>query len=76
MVSWGPVVAELVLGIAAAEPPEAHVHILEHFVDYGVAGDTNVGRVFALGGQAGLSPTNFCESVSKGCHGFGADDEA
>ena len=76
LVSWGPVVAELVLGIASAKPPEAHVHGLEYFINHGVVGDANGGRVVTLDGRSGLRPTNFCESVSKGYHGFGADEEA
>ena len=57
--------------IAAAEPPERHVHRLEHFIDHGVVGDDGGGRVAALDGRAGLRPAHFCESVSKGYHGFG-----
>ena len=64
------------MGIAAAEPPEAHVHGLEHFIDHGVAGDANVGRFVTLDGRSGLRPSHFCESVLKGYHGFGADEEA
>ena len=76
MVSWGPVVAELVLVIAAADPPESHVHGLEHFIDHGIFGDTDGGIVFALNGRAGLRPAHFYESVSKGYYGFGADEKA
>ena len=64
------------MGIAAAEPPEAHVHGLEHFIDHGVVGDADGGRVVALDGRAGLRPAHFCECVSKGYHGFGAYEEA
>ena len=45
LVSWSPVVAEFVLRIAAAEPPEAHVHRLEHFIVHSVVGDANGIRV-------------------------------
>ena len=38
LVSWFPVVAEVFLGLAALEPPEAHVHGLEHFVHHGLVG--------------------------------------
>ena len=38
LVSWFPVVAEVFLGVAASEPPEAHVHGLEHFVYHGFVG--------------------------------------
>ena len=76
LVSWGPVVAELVLGIAAAEPPEAHVHGLENSIDHGVVGDANGCRVIALDGQAGLRPYYFCEIVLKGYHSSGSDEEA
>ena len=34
LVSWCPVVAEVFLGVAASEPPEAHVHGLEYFVHH------------------------------------------
>ena len=44
------------MGIAAAESPEAHVHGLEHFIDHGVVGDADGGRVVALDGRAGLRP--------------------
>ena len=64
------------MGIAAAEPPEAHVHGLEHFIDHGVVGEADGGRVVSLDGRAGLRPAHFCEIVSKGYHGFGADEEA
>ena len=59
MVSWGLVVAEVVLGIAAAEPPKAHVHGLEHSIDHGIVGDTYGGIVVALDGRAGLRPAHF-----------------
>ena len=64
------------MGIAAAEPPEAHVHGLEHFIDRGIFGDADGGRVVVLDERSGLRPTHFCESVSKGYHGFCADEEA
>ena len=60
----------------AAEPPEAHVHGLENFIDHGIVGDSDGGSVVALDGRAGLRPSHFYESVSKGYHGFGADEEA
>ena len=66
LLSWGPVVAELVLGMAAAEPPEARVHGIEHFVDHGIVGDADGGRVVTLDGQVGLRPAHFYESVLKG----------
>ena len=76
LVSWGPVVAELVLGIAVADSPEAHVHVLEHFFDHGIVVDADCGSVVALDGQVGLRPAHFYDSVSKGYHGFGADEDA
>ena len=39
MVAWCPVVAEVLLGVAASEPPEAHVHGLEHLVHHSLVGD-------------------------------------
>ena len=51
------------LGVAASEPPEAHVHGLEHFVHYGLVGDACGGGVVALNGRGGLRPAHFDESV-------------
>ena len=76
LVSWCPVVAKVVWGLGAAEPPEAHVHGFDHLVHHGFVGDTNAGGVFALDGRGGLRPAHFHEGVSKGYHGFGADEEA
>ena len=76
LVSWCPVVAELFLGVAASDPPEAHVHGLEHFVHHGLVGDASGGGVVALNGRWGMRPAHFDESVSKGYHGLGADEEA
>ena len=76
LVSWCPVVAEVFLGVTASEPPEAHVHIFEHFVHHGLVCDASGGGVVALNGREGLSPVHFYESVSEGYHGLGADEEA
>ena len=38
------------LGVATAEPPEAHVHGFEHFFDHGFVGDVDGGGVVALDG--------------------------
>ena len=76
LVSWCPVVAEVVLGVAAAEPPEAHVHGFEYFVHHGLFGDDYGGGVFTLDRRGGLRPAHFHESVSKGYHDFGADEES
>ena len=67
---------KLVLGVAASEPPEAHVHGFEHLIHHGFVGDDNGGGVFALNGRGLLRPAHFNESVSKGYHGFGAYEEA
>ena len=56
------------MGIATADPPEAYVHGLEHFIDHGVVCDVDGGRVVAFDGRAGLRPAYFYESVSKGYH--------
>ena len=64
----------MVLGVAAAEPPEAHVHEFEHFVRYDFVGDADGGGVVALDGQGGLRPAHFRESLLKGYYGFGADE--
>ena len=76
LVSWCPVVAEVFLGVAASEPPEAHVHGLEHFVHHGLVGDACGSGVVALNGRGGLRPAHFDESVPEGYHGLGADEEA
>ena len=76
LVSWCPVVTEVVLGVAAADPPEAHVHGLENFVHHGFVGDADGGGVFALDGRGVLRPAHFHESVSKRYHGFSGDEEA
>ena len=73
LVSWCPVVAEVFLGVAASEPPEAHVHGLEHFVYHGLVGDACGGGVVALNRRVGLRPAHFYESVPEGYHGLGAD---
>ena len=76
LVFWRPVVAEVFLGVAASEPPEAHVHGLEHFVHHGLVGDACGSGVVALKGRGGLRPAHFDESVPEGYHGLGADEEA
>ena len=76
LVSWCPVVAEVFLGVAALEPPEAHVDGLEHFVHNRLVGDASGGRVVALNGKGGLGPAHFNESVTEEYHGLGADEEA
>ena len=75
LVSWCPVVAKVVLGVAASEPPEAHVHIFEHLVHHGLVGESSGGGVVALKGRGGLIPSHLHESVSEGYHGFGTDEE-
>ena len=76
LVSWCPVVAEMFLGVAASEPPEAHVHVFEHLVHHGLVGDASGGGFVALNGRGVLRPAHFHESVSEGYHGLGADEEA
>ena len=75
LVSWCPVVAEVFLGLAALDPPEAHVHGLEHFFfHHGLVGDVSGGGVVVLKGRGGMRPAHFNESISKGYHGLGADE--
>ena len=76
LVSWCPVVAKVVLGVVASEPPEAHVHGFEHLVQHGLVGDASGGGFVALNGRGGLRPAHFHDIISKGYHGFGADEEA
>ena len=66
----------MVLGVAALEPPEAHVHGFEHLVHHGLVGDDSGGGVVVLNGRGGLRPALFHESVLEGYHGLGADEEA
>ena len=74
LVSWCPVVAKVFLGVAASEPPEAHVHGFENLVHHGLVGDASGVGVVTLDGRGGLRPAHFHESVSEGYHGFGADE--
>ena len=76
LVAWCPVVAEVILGVAALEPPEAHVHEFEHIVHHGLVGDPCGSGVVALNRKRGLRPAHLDESVPKGYHGLGADEEA
>ena len=71
-----PAVVEVFLEVAASEPPEAHVHGLEHFLHRSLVGDASSGRVVALNRKGGLGPAHFYESVSEGYHGLGTDEEA
>ena len=64
------------MGIAAEEPPEAHVHGIEDFVDHGIVGDADGGRVVAFDVRVGLRPAHFYDSVLERYHGFGAEKEA
>ena len=76
LVSWCPVVAEVFLGVAASEPPEAHVHGLEHFSHHGLVGDACGSGVVAMNGRGGMRPAHFDESVPEGYRGFGTDEES
>ena len=76
LVSWCPVVAEVVLGVEVAEPPDAYVHGFEHLVHHGFVGDACGSGVVALNGREGLRPAHFDESVPEGYHGLGVDEEA
>ena len=76
LVAWCPVVAEVFLGVAALEPPEAHVHGLEHHFHHGLVGDACGGGFVALNGRGGLRPAHFDESVPEEYHDLGADEEA
>ena len=66
----------MVLGVAAAEPPEAHVHGFEHLVHHDFVDYANGGGVVALDWRGKSRPAHFHESVLKGYHGFGEDEEA
>ena len=76
LVFWCPVVAEVFLRVATSEPPEAHVHGLEHFVHHGLVGDACGSGVVALNGRGGLMTAHFNVSFPEGYHGLGADEEA
>ena len=65
LVSWCPVAAEVFLGVAALEPPEAHVHGIEYFVHHGFVGDACGSGVVALNGRGRLRPAHFDESVPE-----------
>ena len=66
----------MVLGVAAADQPEAHVHVFKNLVDHGFVGDANDSAVVPLDRRGGLRPAHLHKNVSKGYHGFGADEEA
>ena len=76
LVSWCPVLTEVFLGLAASEPPEAHVHRLEHFVHHGLVGEACGSGVVALNRRGGLIPAHFDDSVPQEYHSLGADEEA
>ena len=63
LVAWCPVVAEVFLGVAAAEPPETHVHEFEHLVHHGLVGHACGSGVVALNGRRGLWPAHIEDSV-------------
>ena len=64
--SWGPVKSELVLGFAAVDPPQAHVHGFD-VLDYSSeVGDANSSIFFSLQGRLGLCPSHFDKSVAQG----------
>ena len=63
LVSWCPVVAEVFLWVAAAEPPETHVHGFEHLVHHGLVGHTCGSGVVALNRRRGLRQAHLEESV-------------
>ena len=75
-VARSPVEAELALGLAAAEPPESHVHGFDVFGDNGLVDDTGGSGVVGLDGRLGLRPTHFDKGLEHGDHSFGADEEA
>ena len=76
LVAWCSVVAEVFLGVAASEPPEAHVHGFEHLVHHGLVGDACGSGVVSLNGRGGLRPAHLDESVTEEYHGLGAYEEA
>ena len=73
LVALCPVVAEVLLGVAALEPPYTHVHGFEHLVHHGLVGEACGSGVVALNGRRGLWPAHLDESVPEGYHGLGAD---
>ena len=74
LVAWCPVVAEVLLGVTASEPPYTHVHGVEHLFHHGLVGDACGSGVVALNGRGGLRPAHIYESVPEGYHGLGADE--
>jgi hypothetical protein len=61
---WSPLVAELTLGFAAAEPPEVHVHGFHLFGDDGFVGNTKCCGVVGLNWRLGLRSAHFLEGIS------------
>ena len=76
LVAWCPVVAEVFLGVAATDPPETHVHGVEHLVHHGLVGHACGSGVVSLNGRRGLRSFHLDESVPQRYHGIGADEEA
>ena len=72
LVAWFPVVAEVFLGVAALEPPQAHVHGFEHLVHHGIVGEACGSGVVALNGRGGLRPDHLNEGVPEGYHDLDA----
>ena len=60
-----PVEAELFLGFAASEPPQAEIHGLGFPWNDGEVGNANCSGVVCLDRSAGLWPTQFVECLSE-----------
>ncbi len=73
--SWSPVVAELSLGLATTEPPQAHVHGFHFLCNDGFVRNTQCCGVVRLYGRFWLRPSHFNKGVAQRDHFFGTDVE-
>ena len=67
-----PIVTELALRVTTTDPVEAHVHV---FGACGIVCDPISGGVVSLEGQPWLGPAHFDDSLTKGGHLIGGDEE-
>ena len=71
-----PIVAELILRFAAADPVETYVHRLGAYGHNGVVCDTRCRQIIGLDRSSRLRPTNFNEGLMQWYHVFGHNEES
>ena len=70
-----PVISELALGVAAAEPVETHVHRPEGLGEDYVVEDPVSGGIVGLDGGSRLRVAHFHEGRANGNSCFGVDEQ-